>query len=170
MWNGSGLPEPAPRSKGVCGSVGSRHAIRLGGAGREATWDQRMGDRGPDDDRHLRRGHRRPPMDPRGCRTGKTRDARRQDDRARVSHAVAAAAHVAHDLAIRKRTRGLNYGLNKVRFTAAVPAGSRIRLHQSLKAAEPVEGGQRFTFEARIEVEGESRPALIAETLAIVYE
>jgi acyl dehydratase len=72
--------------------------------------------------------------------------------------------------AIRKRTRGLNYGLNKVRFTAAVPAGSRIRLHQSLKAAEPVEGGQRFTFEARIEVEGESRPALVAETLAVVYD
>ena len=70
---------------------------------------------------------------------------------------------------IRRRSRGINYGLNKVRFTAPVPAGTRIRLHQSLKAAEPVEGGRRFTFEARVEVEGEQRPALIAETLAIVY-
>ena len=77
---------------------------------------------------------------------------------------------MAHTLwRIRRRSRGLNYGLNKVRFTAPVPAGSRIRLHQTLKAAEPVEGGQRFTFEARVEVEGESRPALVAETLAIVY-
>lgn len=71
---------------------------------------------------------------------------------------------------IERRSRGLNYGLNKVRFTAPVPAGARIRLHQSLKAAEPVEGGQRFTFEARVEVEGEARPALVAETLAIVYD
>ena len=71
---------------------------------------------------------------------------------------------------IRKRSRGLNYGLNKVRFTAAVPAGARVRLHQMLKAAEAVDGGQRFTFEATVEVEGESRPALVAETLAIVYD
>ena len=71
---------------------------------------------------------------------------------------------------IERRSRGLNYGLNKVRFTAPVPAGARIRLHQTLKAAEPVEGGQRFTFEATVEIEGEPRPALIAETLAIVYD
>jgi acyl dehydratase len=71
--------------------------------------------------------------------------------------------------AIKKRTRGINYGLNKLRFTAPVPSGTRVRLHQTLKAAEPVEGGQRFTFEASVEVEGESRPALVAETLAIVY-
>ncbi len=70
---------------------------------------------------------------------------------------------------IRQRSRGVNYGLNKVRFTAPVSSGSRIRLHQSLKAAEPVEGGQRFTFAARVDIEGESRPALVAETLAIVY-
>jgi acyl dehydratase len=70
---------------------------------------------------------------------------------------------------IRRRSRGLNYGLNKVRFTAPVPAGARIRLHQTLKAAEPVEGGRRFTFEARVEIEGAPRPALVAETLAIVY-
>lgn len=71
---------------------------------------------------------------------------------------------------IGRRSRGLNYGLNKVRFTAPVPAGSRIRLHQRLKAAEPVEGGRRFTIEATVEVEGESRPALIAETIAIVFD
>lgn len=71
---------------------------------------------------------------------------------------------------IMRRSRGLNYGLNKVRFTAPVPAGARIRLHQVLKAAEPVAGGRRFTFEATVEVEGEPRPALVAETLAIVYD
>lgn len=70
---------------------------------------------------------------------------------------------------IRNRSRGINYGLNKLRFTAPVASGSRIRLHQSLKSAEPVEGGQRFTFDAQVEIEGETRPALVAETLAIVY-
>ena len=71
---------------------------------------------------------------------------------------------------IDRRSRGLNYGLNKVRFTAPVPAGARIRLHQRLKPAEPVEGGQRFTFEASVEVEGQARPALVAETIAIVFD
>ena len=71
---------------------------------------------------------------------------------------------------INRRSRGLNYGLNKVRFTAPVPAGARIRLHQTLKTAEPVEGGQRFTFEASVEIEGQSRPALVAETIAVVFD
>jgi acyl dehydratase len=71
---------------------------------------------------------------------------------------------------INRRSRGLNYGLNKVRFTAPVPAGARIRLHQTLKAVEPVEAGQRFTFAASVEIEGEPRPALVAETIAVVFD
>src|SRR5436309_12821692 len=45
---------------------------------------------------------------------------------------------------IERRSRGLNYGLNKVRFTAPLPASAPMRLHQTLKPAEPLEGGQRF--------------------------
>src|SRR5262249_41062433 len=41
---------------------------------------------------------------------------------------------------IRSRQRGVNYGMNRLRFTAPVPAGSRIRLHETLKAADPIEG------------------------------
>jgi acyl dehydratase len=70
---------------------------------------------------------------------------------------------------VKQRSRGVNYGSNKVRFTAPVPAGSRVRGHLKLKAVEPIEGGARLTMEARVEVEGSSRPALVAETLSLVY-
>ncbi len=71
---------------------------------------------------------------------------------------------------IRKRSRAVNYGSNKVRFTNPVPAGSRIRLHQTLKASEPVPGGRRLIFESMVELEGAERPALVAETIALSYD
>jgi acyl dehydratase len=71
---------------------------------------------------------------------------------------------------IAKRSRGINYGSNKIRFLNPVTAGSRVRLVQTLKAAEPIEGGQRLIFEAKVEIEGETRPALIAETIALVFD
>ncbi len=70
---------------------------------------------------------------------------------------------------VKHRSRGINYGANKVRFTAPVPVGSRIRLHQRLKAVEPIAGGVRVTIEATIEIEGQPRPALVAETLSLIY-
>jgi acyl dehydratase len=71
---------------------------------------------------------------------------------------------------VEKRWRGLNYGSNRVRFTAPVPAGARVRLRQKLVKVEPVEdNGFRVTSEMTMEVEGNSRPAMVAETLGIVY-
>jgi acyl dehydratase len=71
---------------------------------------------------------------------------------------------------IEKRRRGLNYGSNRVRFTAPVPAGARVRLRQKLVKVEPVEdNGFRITSEMTMEVEGNARPAMVAETLGIVY-
>ncbi len=73
-------------------------------------------------------------------------------------------------MTIAKRKRGLNYGSNKVRFTAPVPAGARVRLRQKLVNVEPVEdNGFRVTSQMTMEVEGSSRPAMVAETLGIVY-
>jgi acyl dehydratase len=66
---------------------------------------------------------------------------------------------------IRQRGRGLNYGCNRVRFTAPVPVGSRLRLRQTLKTCQRLEGAVRLTFESTIEIEGQERPALVAETL-----
>jgi acyl dehydratase len=66
-------------------------------------------------------------------------------------------------------SRGINYGSNKVRFTAPVQCGSRIRLHTVLKSMEPVTGGTRITYECTVEIEGQDKPALVAETLHIAY-
>ena len=71
---------------------------------------------------------------------------------------------------VEKRRRGVKYGSNRVRFTAPVPAGARIRLKQRLVKVEPVEdNGFRITSEMTMEVEGNTRPAMVAETLSIVY-
>ncbi|PYM72920.1 MAG: enoyl-CoA hydratase [Candidatus Rokuibacteriota bacterium] len=73
-------------------------------------------------------------------------------------------------LKVNKRKRGINYGSNKIRFTNPVPAGSRIRLKQTIKAVEDVpDNGVRITSEMVIEVEGQERPALVAEILSIQY-
>src|SRR5438128_11310666 len=71
---------------------------------------------------------------------------------------------------ITKRSRGINYGSNKVRFTSPVPAGSRIRLRQRIAAVDEVAGdGVRVTTECTVEVEGQERPALIAEIMGLRY-
>jgi acyl dehydratase len=71
---------------------------------------------------------------------------------------------------IEKRGRGINYGLNKVRFTAPVPVDARVRLRQKLLAADDVkDNGVRLTFENTVEIEGSSQPALVAEGLSIVF-
>ena len=71
---------------------------------------------------------------------------------------------------ITHRSRGLNYGLNKLRFTAPVPVDSRVRLRQKLLAADDVkDNGIRLTFENTIDIEGRDQPALVAEGLSIVF-
>jgi acyl dehydratase len=73
-------------------------------------------------------------------------------------------------MTISKRRRGLNYGSNKIRFISSVPAGARIRLRQKLVKAEPVEDdGIRITSQMTMEVEGSERPAMVAETISVVY-
>ena len=81
---------------------------------------------------------------------------------------LAGLAHQVYE--IRKRSRGINYGSNRVRFTAPVQVGSRVRLLQTLKNVEDIEGGVRMTFESTMEIEGGTRPALVAETLNLAYD
>ena len=71
---------------------------------------------------------------------------------------------------IRRTSRGINYGSNKVRFTAPVPAGSRVRLSLVLKAVDDIGGGVRLTFDSTVEIEGSDKPALVAETLSLAFD
>jgi acyl dehydratase len=66
-------------------------------------------------------------------------------------------------------SRGINYGSNKVRFTNMVPVGSKVRARSKIVAAEPKGPGVQITNEVTIEIEGQDRPACIAETISIVY-
>jgi len=63
----------------------------------------------------------------------------------------------------------VNYGLNKVRFAAPVPAGNQVRPRVTLLELEDVTGGVQMKWRVTIEVEGSEKPACIAETLARHY-
>jgi acyl dehydratase len=64
---------------------------------------------------------------------------------------------------------GLNYGLDKVRFIAPVKAGARVRMRATLAAAEPQNGGRLLLrLQSTLEIEGEAKPALVAELLCML--
>ncbi len=66
---------------------------------------------------------------------------------------------------------GVNYGTNKVRFTNAVPAGSRMRLKAWLQQVEPqAPNGVRAIVACVFEVEGQAKPACVAELISLLYE
>jgi acyl dehydratase len=68
------------------------------------------------------------------------------------------------------RKMGVNYGLNKVRFTAPVPAGAKIRGRFTLAKFEKIEGnGVQTTWTAVIEREGGDKPVCVAETISRHY-
>jgi acyl dehydratase len=71
---------------------------------------------------------------------------------------------------VEKRRHGINYGSNKVRFISPVPAGARVRLRQRIANVEDVpDDGVRITNEMTVEIEGQARPALVAETISVQY-
>lgn len=71
---------------------------------------------------------------------------------------------------VTNRGKGLNYGCNRIRFTSPLQVGSRVRLHQTVKACELLPNGARMTFDCTIEVEGKEKPALVAETLVQIFD
>jgi acyl dehydratase len=64
----------------------------------------------------------------------------------------------------------VNYGLNKVRFPAPLPVGSRVRASAKVGRLEDVPGGGQLTLELTFEAEGGTKPVCVAETLVRVYE
>ena len=63
----------------------------------------------------------------------------------------------------------INYGLDKVRFPAPVPVGSRIRVRVTLTAVDEVKGGIHVAQTMTTEIEGQDKPALVAERLTRFY-
>ena len=70
---------------------------------------------------------------------------------------------------IRDTRMGVNYGLDRVRFPAPVPSGSRLRGHFKLLRFEPLEGGAQLAFEVTMEREGVDKPVCVAESIGRRY-
>jgi acyl dehydratase len=71
---------------------------------------------------------------------------------------------------VRETRMGVNYGLNKVRFTAPVPVGSRLRGRMKLLGCEPIDnGGYQMTWQVSVEREGSDKPVCVAESLTRRY-
>ena len=68
------------------------------------------------------------------------------------------------------RRMGINYGLNRVRFTSPVPSGSRVRARFTLAKFEKIEGdGVQVSWNTTVEIEGREKPALVAEWIGRHY-
>ncbi len=63
----------------------------------------------------------------------------------------------------------VNYGFNRLRFTGAVPAGSRVRARFALNSIKDVDGGVEVVWGVTVDVEGREKPALVAEWLGRTY-
>jgi acyl dehydratase len=70
---------------------------------------------------------------------------------------------------IENLARAINFGANKVRFYTPVPAGARVRARVTVLQARRRAGALMVTSETRIEVEGERKPACVAETLGMYF-
>lgn len=66
-------------------------------------------------------------------------------------------------------SRVINYGADKLRFTAPVPSGSRVRLRQTIKEAEEGKGRVKVVAESVLEVEGAERPAMVADIIFLYF-
>jgi len=68
-----------------------------------------------------------------------------------------------------KSEMGINYGLNRVRFTSPVKTGDRVRARFDLIKVDNLEGGVQLEWNVRVEIDGQDKPALIAEWLTRRY-
>jgi acyl dehydratase len=70
---------------------------------------------------------------------------------------------------VKEKKMGVNYGLNKLRFTAPVPIPSHVRLRATLSQVEEIRGGVQAIFNLQFEVEGKEKPACVAEAVYRYY-
>jgi len=74
-----------------------------------------------------------------------------------------------HSLAFGNSKMGVNYGCNRLRFTAPVKAGSRLRARFKLKELQRIEGGVQMIWDVAMECEGQEKPVLVAEWVGRRY-
>jgi acyl dehydratase len=72
-------------------------------------------------------------------------------------------------LRVKDARMGLNYGIEKIRFTAPVPSGSEVRLQATINSAERRGEGVLFRVGVKIEIRGEEKPALVGEVLYLTF-
>jgi acyl dehydratase len=72
-------------------------------------------------------------------------------------------------LVIRSAGMGINYGLDRVRFTSPVPVGSRIRAHVDLASAARIEDGVQYSLSVVVEREDHDKPVCVAVLLGRAY-
>ncbi len=65
--------------------------------------------------------------------------------------------------------RIINYGINKARFKAMVPVGSRVRLRAVLNSARKRAGALQLILNCTVEVEGQAKPACVVETIGLYF-
>ncbi|MGJ8668899.1 MAG: MaoC family dehydratase [Oceanococcus sp.] len=70
---------------------------------------------------------------------------------------------------LRDLKMGVNYGTDKVRFPSAVKVGARVRAHGEMVAANEVKGGVQATIRVTVEIEGEEKPACVADIISRYY-
>lgn len=70
---------------------------------------------------------------------------------------------------VQNLTRAVNFGLNKLRFYVPIPVGSRLRARATVLQARKRGGALLLTSETRVEVEGQRKPACVAETLGMYF-
>tara|TARA_X000001036_G_C20514023_1_gene739343 strand:- start:24 stop:479 length:456 start_codon:yes stop_codon:yes gene_type:complete len=71
---------------------------------------------------------------------------------------------------IKSAKMGVNYGLNRVRFTAPVPVNSFVRGRVLLKDFQEIKNGAKLTVEVTVELKDSNKPACIAEQVFLIYE
>ncbi|HKG09830.1 MAG TPA: MaoC family dehydratase [Gaiellaceae bacterium] len=72
-------------------------------------------------------------------------------------------------LSVTDASMGVNYGIEKVRFTAPVPSGSRVRLKGTITSAEKRGEGVLYHVAAEVEIEGSEKPAMVGEVVYLVF-
>lgn len=74
-------------------------------------------------------------------------------------------------IVVTDQVRGTNYGIDRARFTSPVPVGSRVRLAGRLLEVRPrPDGGLQYKLGVELEVDGQDRPALVAEIILLAYD